>query len=55
MPQLEPAPWFFMLTVSWLIILLLIMPTIMFYQTQNTVFVQQATKPKQPTWTWPWH
>ncbi|NP_008152.1 ATP synthase F0 subunit 8 (mitochondrion) [Petromyzon marinus] len=55
MPQLDPAPWFSMLTVSWLIIFLLIMPTILFYQPQNTISTKQVTKPKQSTWTWPWH
>nr|YP_009353560.1 ATP synthase F0 subunit 8 [Ichthyomyzon gagei]AQX92047.1 ATP synthase F0 subunit 8 [Ichthyomyzon gagei] len=55
MPQLDPAPWLYMFMMSWLIILLLIMPTILFYQPQNAIPTQQTTKSEQPTWTWPWH
>nr|YP_009233350.1 ATP synthase F0 subunit 8 [Geotria australis]AMB27230.1 ATP synthase F0 subunit 8 [Geotria australis]WAB46082.1 ATP synthase F0 subunit 8 [Geotria australis] len=55
MPQLNPAPWFSMFTISWLVILLLLMPAIMSYQTQNMISTQQTTKLEQPLWTWPWH
>nr|WNH17295.1 ATP synthase F0 subunit 8 [Decapterus punctatus] len=54
MPQLNPAPWFAILTFSWLIFLTVIPPKVMAHTFPNEPAPQSAEKPKTSPWTWPW-
>nr|BCO16598.1 ATPase subunit 8 [Goniurosaurus splendens] len=53
MPQLNPAPWFMTLLVTWLILLMMIKPTMMHTQHPNE---PMSNKPCDMsfTWFWPW-
>nr|WNH22665.1 ATP synthase F0 subunit 8 [Rypticus bistrispinus] len=55
MPQLDPAPWFAILTFSWLIFLTVIPPKILAHTTPNTPSLVDKKKQKNTPWTWPWH
>nr|NP_443298.1 ATP synthase F0 subunit 8 [Lampris guttatus]WNH24398.1 ATP synthase F0 subunit 8 [Lampris guttatus]BAB70096.1 ATPase subunit 8 [Lampris guttatus] len=55
MPQLDPAPWFYILAYSWLVFL-----TILPAKTTTHIFPNNPAPedPKKPTtqpWAWPWH
>nr|YP_009024638.1 ATP synthase F0 subunit 8 [Selar crumenophthalmus]AHN13420.1 ATP synthase F0 subunit 8 [Selar crumenophthalmus] len=54
MPQLNPAPWFAILTFSWLIFLTVIPPKVMAHTFPNEPAPQSTGKPKAEPWTWPW-
>nr|WNV65797.1 ATP synthase F0 subunit 8 [Boulenophrys boettgeri] len=53
MPQLNPAPWFMILVISWLIFLILLMPKI-----KNFNFFDNPVPPtlhiKNHHWPWLW-
>nr|QTL82871.1 ATP synthase subunit 8 [Lepidosiren paradoxa] len=53
MPQLNPNPWFMILVISWLTLLLILFPKI----TSFTLFSNPEQKllyMKTKSWTWPW-
>nr|WNH24385.1 ATP synthase F0 subunit 8 [Vinciguerria poweriae] len=54
MPQLNPAPWFFILAFSWLVFLIVLPPKVLNHVIPN----DPAPTIKQThvdAWTWPWH
>nr|WNH22938.1 ATP synthase F0 subunit 8 [Scophthalmus aquosus] len=55
MPQLHPAPWFAVLTITWLVLLAVIVPKIIIFIFPNNVTPQSSESTKNPTWSWPWH
>nr|YP_003345012.1 ATP synthase F0 subunit 8 [Moringua microchir]BAI53150.1 ATPase subunit 8 [Moringua microchir] len=55
MPQLNPAPWFAILTFSWAIFLTLLPTKIMAHLFTNEPNQQTTKKPKATPWDWPWH
>nr|QWV62185.1 ATPase subunit 8 [Galaxias aequipinnis]QWV62272.1 ATPase subunit 8 [Galaxias parvus] len=55
MPQLNPAPWFAILTFSWLIFLTVIPPKILGHTFPNEPTTQSTEKAKPESWSWPWH
>ncbi|YP_009112425.1 ATP synthase F0 subunit 8 (mitochondrion) [Chelmon rostratus] len=55
MPQLDPAPWFATLLLSWLVFLTIIPPKIMSHQFPNEFSPQGTKKPQTESWTWPWY
>nr|QUJ18207.1 ATP synthase protein 8 [Acyrtops beryllinus] len=55
MPQLNPAPWFLILTFSWIIILTIVTPKIVTHITPNKPSIHESQQPKTNSWTWPWH
>nr|YP_009672806.1 ATP synthase F0 subunit 8 [Lovettia sealii]QDE53114.1 ATPase subunit 8 [Lovettia sealii] len=55
MPQLDPAPWFFMFIFSWLVFLIMIPPKVLNFVFPNEPSTQSTEKPKPTTWLWPWH
>uniref|UniRef100_UPI0030027278 ATP synthase F0 subunit 8 n=1 Tax=Alepes melanoptera TaxID=1218178 RepID=UPI0030027278 len=54
MPQLNPAPWFAILTFSWLIFLTVLPSKIMSHTYPNEPASQSVEKPKTESWVWPW-
>nr|WNH23146.1 ATP synthase F0 subunit 8 [Idiacanthus fasciola] len=54
MPQLDPAPWFFILVLSWSIFLIIIPPKVLahIYPNEPTIKLEQT---KTKIWNWPWH
>nr|YP_010957333.1 ATP synthase F0 subunit 8 [Pseudogramma paucilepis]WMY90634.1 ATP synthase F0 subunit 8 [Pseudogramma paucilepis] len=55
MPQLDPAPWFAILTFSWLIFLTIIPPKVMAHKSPNPPSLLAKKKQELTSWTWPWH
>nr|YP_010957034.1 ATP synthase F0 subunit 8 [Bathyanthias cubensis]WMY90218.1 ATP synthase F0 subunit 8 [Bathyanthias cubensis]WMY90231.1 ATP synthase F0 subunit 8 [Bathyanthias cubensis]WMY90244.1 ATP synthase F0 subunit 8 [Bathyanthias cubensis]WMY90257.1 ATP synthase F0 subunit 8 [Bathyanthias cubensis] len=54
MPQLNPLPWFGILTFSWLIFLLVIFPTVLSNINPNQVTASNNKARKSGVWSWPW-
>nr|UGN11520.1 ATP synthase F0 subunit 8 [Trogloglanis pattersoni] len=54
MPQLNPSPWFAILTFSWLIFLAVIPNKILNHAFTNDI-TMNTEKLKLNTWNWPWH
>nr|AAY41369.1 adenine triphosphatase subunit 8 [Dinornis novaezealandiae]AAY41371.1 adenine triphosphatase subunit 8 [Dinornis novaezealandiae]AAY41373.1 adenine triphosphatase subunit 8 [Dinornis novaezealandiae] len=54
MPQLNPYPWFSILLMVWLILLLLIQPKFLSFIHTNPPSNKTKMAPIPPTWTWPW-
>nr|NP_740066.1 ATP synthase F0 subunit 8 [Caranx melampygus]YP_009234291.1 ATP synthase F0 subunit 8 [Caranx tille]YP_010172991.1 ATP synthase F0 subunit 8 [Caranx crysos]WNH17165.1 ATP synthase F0 subunit 8 [Caranx sexfasciatus]WNH19479.1 ATP synthase F0 subunit 8 [Caranx caballus]AHA41592.1 ATP synthase F0 subunit 8 [Caranx melampygus]AMB65159.1 ATP synthase F0 subunit 8 [Caranx tille]QSH90817.1 ATP synthase F0 subunit 8 [Caranx crysos] len=54
MPQLNPAPWFAILTFSWLIFLTVLPSKVMSHTYPNEPTPQSTEKPKTEAWSWPW-
>nr|WNH22457.1 ATP synthase F0 subunit 8 [Citharichthys spilopterus]WNH37981.1 ATP synthase F0 subunit 8 [Paralichthyidae sp.] len=55
MPQLDPAPWFSTLALSWLTLLTIIPMKIMGFEYPNETSPRNAWKTNTCLWTWPWH
>nr|QOH92222.1 ATP synthase F0 subunit 8 [Hapalogenys analis] len=55
MPQLNPTPWFTILELSWVVLLLILVPKIITHIFPNSPAPKSAEKPKTTAWTWPWH
>nr|YP_007374642.1 ATP synthase F0 subunit 8 [Oscaecilia ochrocephala]ACS37135.1 ATP synthase F0 subunit 8 [Oscaecilia ochrocephala] len=53
MPQLNPAPWFMILFISWMGLLSMLMKTIKHQPTNLLCYADKYTQPTTP-WTWPW-
>nr|YP_002213655.1 ATP synthase F0 subunit 8 [Chelydra serpentina]ABB22869.1 ATP synthase F0 subunit 8 [Chelydra serpentina]ABK81682.1 ATPase subunit 8 [Chelydra serpentina] len=53
MPQLNPNPWFLILSSAWLIYTLLLQPNIMSYMSMNKPTNKNKITNTNP-WTWPW-
>nr|ARU09772.1 ATP synthase subunit 8 [Eleutheronema tetradactylum]QVT11302.1 ATP synthase F0 subunit 8 [Eleutheronema rhadinum]ARU09774.1 ATP synthase subunit 8 [Eleutheronema tetradactylum]ARU09776.1 ATP synthase subunit 8 [Eleutheronema tetradactylum]ARU09778.1 ATP synthase subunit 8 [Eleutheronema tetradactylum] len=54
MPQLNPAPWLYILVTSWIILLIVVLPKILDFIIPNELTLQSANKVKQDSWLWPW-
>nr|AAP41237.1 ATPase subunit 8 [Strongylura hubbsi] len=54
MPQLNPAPWFAILLITWLVFLIIIPPKIMAHSFPNDFNPQNKENIKTEIWTWPW-
>nr|BBA12801.1 ATPase subunit 8 [Kraemeria cunicularia] len=54
MPQLNPAPWFYILVFSWLVILTLVIPKVNAHLSTNSPHPQSTKIPKTTPWAWPW-
>nr|USF14404.1 ATP synthase subunit 8 [Hirundo rustica rustica]USF15613.1 ATP synthase subunit 8 [Hirundo rustica rustica]USF15652.1 ATP synthase subunit 8 [Hirundo rustica rustica] len=54
MPQLNPAPWFFIMLISWLTFSLIIQAKIMTFLSMNPPSNKALTPPTTSPWTWPW-
>nr|YP_002734981.1 ATP synthase F0 subunit 8 [Arborophila rufipectus]ACH99460.1 ATP synthase F0 subunit 8 [Arborophila rufipectus] len=53
MPQLNPAPWFPIMLLTWFTFSLLIQPKLLTFTTTNPPLNKNI--PTKPTpWTWPW-
>nr|NP_443662.1 ATP synthase F0 subunit 8 [Mastacembelus favus]BAB70382.1 ATPase subunit 8 [Mastacembelus favus] len=55
MPQLNPAPWFAILTFSWLIFLTILPSKTTAHPFPNEPAPQSTMTPKTETWNWPWY
>nr|YP_010370190.1 ATP synthase F0 subunit 8 [Sula dactylatra]AGJ50033.1 ATP synthase F0 subunit 8 [Sula dactylatra]QOD97757.1 ATP synthase F0 subunit 8 [Sula dactylatra]UOW78536.1 ATP synthase F0 subunit 8 [Sula dactylatra] len=54
MPQLNPNPWFLILTLSWLTLSLVIQPKLLSFMSTNPPSNKTSTTTKTTSWTWPW-
>nr|YP_010957203.1 ATP synthase F0 subunit 8 [Centropristis striata]QEP94857.1 ATP synthase F0 subunit 8 [Centropristis striata]WMY90504.1 ATP synthase F0 subunit 8 [Centropristis striata] len=54
MPQLDPAPWLMMLTLSWVTYITLIPNKVVKHKFPNNPSPQSTEKPQTRPWTWPW-
>nr|UFA46194.1 ATP synthase F0 subunit 8 [Horornis parens]UFA46207.1 ATP synthase F0 subunit 8 [Horornis parens] len=54
MPQLNPAPWFFIMLITWLTFSLLIQPKLLSFVSTNPPSNKTSTIPSTSPWTWPW-
>nr|YP_002364472.1 ATP synthase F0 subunit 8 [Todiramphus sanctus vagans]ABY82546.1 ATP synthase subunit 8 [Todiramphus sanctus vagans] len=54
MPQLNPNPWFFIMTLSWLTFSLIIQPKISSFFSTNPPINKPHMTSKTTPWTWPW-
>nr|YP_008144938.1 ATP synthase F0 subunit 8 [Eleutheronema tetradactylum]AGO20433.1 ATPase subunit 8 [Eleutheronema tetradactylum]AMZ79610.1 ATP synthase F0 subunit 8 [Eleutheronema tetradactylum] len=55
MPQLNPAPWLYILIASWVILLTVVFPKTLNYTLPNEPTLQSVDKEKQDSWLWSWH
>nr|YP_004842028.1 ATP synthase F0 subunit 8 [Tridentiger bifasciatus]AEM23529.1 ATP synthase F0 subunit 8 [Tridentiger bifasciatus]UFH80710.1 ATP synthase F0 subunit 8 [Tridentiger bifasciatus] len=54
MPQLNPAPWFVMLLLSWSVFLTIVLPKTLDHTFPNEPTSQNTKNSKKGKWTWPW-
>nr|YP_010956839.1 ATP synthase F0 subunit 8 [Synodus foetens]WMY89984.1 ATP synthase F0 subunit 8 [Synodus foetens] len=54
MPQLNPAPWFSILILSWLVFLAVIPPKVINHSFPNEPVSRTGDAMKPHSWTWPW-
>nr|YP_007507003.1 ATP synthase F0 subunit 8 [Leiothrix lutea]AFC65147.1 ATP synthase F0 subunit 8 [Leiothrix lutea]QNS38370.1 ATP synthase F0 subunit 8 [Leiothrix lutea] len=54
MPQLNPAPWFFIMIITWLTFSLIIQPKLLSFVTMNPPSSKAPTTYTTTPWTWPW-
>nr|WAK99304.1 ATP synthase F0 subunit 8 [Paramesotriton hongkongensis] len=54
MPQLNPAPWFTIFLMSWVIYLIILTAKINNFSFQNEPTPQNTKKEKTQPWNWPW-
>nr|AFY11271.1 ATPase subunit 8 [Centromochlus existimatus]AFY11283.1 ATPase subunit 8 [Centromochlus existimatus]AFY11293.1 ATPase subunit 8 [Centromochlus existimatus]AFY11299.1 ATPase subunit 8 [Centromochlus existimatus]AFY11309.1 ATPase subunit 8 [Centromochlus existimatus] len=55
MPQLNPAPWFAILVLSWLIFLTVVPQKVMNHSFTNEITALSTKSLKSDIWNWPWH
>nr|QUJ18211.1 ATP synthase protein 8 [Halidesmus scapularis] len=55
MPQLDPAPWLFILMLSWSAFLTFIPPKLLAHTFPNEALVDKKDKSKTQPWNWQWH
>nr|ALN11506.1 ATP synthase F0 subunit 8 [Melanophryniscus simplex] len=53
MPQLDPAPWFFVLTSAWMIFILFSTAKVSKYHNLNDPSLK-TYKGLNKSWSWPW-
>nr|YP_337896.1 ATP synthase F0 subunit 8 [Andrias japonicus]BAE45323.1 ATP synthase F0 subunit 8 [Andrias japonicus] len=54
MPQLSPGPWFAIFMISWMILLLILMPKINNLKNMNEPTSTGLFLNKPQSWNWPW-
>nr|YP_010958546.1 ATP synthase F0 subunit 8 [Cinclus pallasii]UDF84458.1 ATP synthase F0 subunit 8 [Cinclus pallasii] len=54
MPQLNPGPWFFIMTASWLTLSLIIQPKLVTFISANPPSNPTSKVHKTTPWNWPW-
>nr|ADQ27500.1 ATP syntase subunit 8 [Campylopterus curvipennis]ADQ27509.1 ATP syntase subunit 8 [Campylopterus curvipennis]ADQ27512.1 ATP syntase subunit 8 [Campylopterus curvipennis]ADQ27521.1 ATP syntase subunit 8 [Campylopterus curvipennis]ADQ27524.1 ATP syntase subunit 8 [Campylopterus curvipennis] len=54
MPQLNPNPWLFIMTISWLTFSLIIQPKLLSFMPTNSPLEKTLTNTKPSSWPWPW-
>nr|YP_009720964.1 ATP synthase F0 subunit 8 [Rupicola peruvianus]QGM79736.1 ATP synthase F0 subunit 8 [Rupicola peruvianus] len=54
MPQLNPAPWLFIMSISWLTFSLILQPKILSFMSTNQPINKTTTLTKPLSWIWPW-
>nr|YP_008593617.1 ATP synthase F0 subunit 8 [Ariomma lurida]BAN83598.1 ATPase subunit 8 [Ariomma lurida] len=55
MPQLDPNPWLFVFSCTWVVLLTIVVPKLLAHQFPNDLSSQTISKPKGQSWDWPWH
>nr|YP_009229004.1 ATP synthase F0 subunit 8 [Paralichthys lethostigma]ALS20302.1 ATPase subunit 8 [Paralichthys lethostigma]WNH19206.1 ATP synthase F0 subunit 8 [Paralichthys squamilentus] len=55
MPQLNPAPWFMIFVLSWVVFLTIIPTKILAHTFPNEPTQQSTQKLKTESWNWPWY
>nr|ADW93290.1 ATPase 8 [Brachymeles bonitae] len=54
MPQLNPSPWFFILLLSWVTLLLIFKTKILTSTPHNPPMLPDMTTSHTTPWNWPW-
>nr|YP_009504834.1 ATP synthase F0 subunit 8 [Bubo scandiacus]AWM99549.1 ATP synthase F0 subunit 8 [Bubo scandiacus] len=54
MPQLNPAPWFYTMLTTWLVLSLIIQPKLLSFTSTNPPSHKTLVSTKATPWTWPW-
>nr|ADW93342.1 ATPase 8 [Brachymeles boulengeri boulengeri] len=54
MPQLNPSPWFFILLLSWTILLLIFKTKTLMSTPHNNPTLTDLTTTHMTPWNWPW-
>nr|YP_010000720.1 ATP synthase F0 subunit 8 [Onychorhynchus coronatus]QOD96632.1 ATP synthase F0 subunit 8 [Onychorhynchus coronatus] len=54
MPQLNPAPWFFIMLISWFTFSLILQPKLLSFTTTNPPHNPTPFTTKISPWNWPW-
>nr|WNH21079.1 ATP synthase F0 subunit 8 [Symphysanodon typus] len=54
MPQLNPAPWFFILVYAWMMFLIILPTKVMSHEYPNEPTPQSAKALQTKPWDWPW-
>nr|YP_009991808.1 ATP synthase F0 subunit 8 [Centropus unirufus]QNN84669.1 ATP synthase F0 subunit 8 [Centropus unirufus] len=54
MPQLNPAPWFFIMTLTWFTFMFMIQPKLLSFTQHNLPSNKITSSTKTTSWTWPW-
>nr|YP_581741.1 ATP synthase F0 subunit 8 [Platysternon megacephalum]ABB22849.1 ATP synthase F0 subunit 8 [Platysternon megacephalum] len=54
MPQLNPDPWFLILSLAWLTYILVLQPKILSNKSMNHPTNKNNEIIKTNPWTWPW-
>nr|AOS51734.1 ATP synthase F0 subunit 8 [Exallias brevis]WNH20078.1 ATP synthase F0 subunit 8 [Exallias brevis] len=55
MPQLNPDPFFMILSLSWLTFLIIIPPKVSAHNFPNELSPTTAGEHKTDSWNWPWY
>nr|YP_009058350.1 ATP synthase F0 subunit 8 [Percilia irwini]QHD18588.1 ATPase subunit 8 [Percilia gillissi]QHD18601.1 ATPase subunit 8 [Percilia irwini]BAP40353.1 ATPase subunit 8 [Percilia irwini]BBU25804.1 ATPase subunit 8 [Percilia irwini] len=55
MPQLNPAPWFMILILTWIILLVMMTPKVLAHLSPNNPSPSATEKAKTEPWHWTWH
>nr|YP_010001058.1 ATP synthase F0 subunit 8 [Lepidothrix coronata]QOD96996.1 ATP synthase F0 subunit 8 [Lepidothrix coronata] len=54
MPQLNPAPWLFIMLTSWLTFSLILQPKLLLFAPTNSPSNKTLPTTKPYSWDWPW-
>nr|AAL92761.1 ATPase subunit 8 [Elaenia martinica] len=54
MPQLNPAPWFFIMLASWFTFSFILQPKILLFISTNQPSSKTLSPMKISPWNWPW-
>nr|YP_009563807.1 ATP synthase F0 subunit 8 [Isopachys gyldenstolpei]QAX27900.1 ATP synthase F0 subunit 8 [Isopachys gyldenstolpei] len=54
MPQLNPAPWFFILLLSWAVVLMMFKTKVLLITPPTSPAAPTQTPQHTTPWNWPW-